>query len=70
MTLKKDMQSMRMQTAAMEVPCRRCGALFDLSYDLAQFAQSEEELAIDEIIRALRTLHMDKQGVLCWECRA
>lgn len=60
---------MRMQTAAMAVPCKRCGALFDLSYDLAQFAQSEEELAIDEIIRALHTLRLGRQGVLCWECR-
>ena len=59
---------MRMQTAAMAVPCKRCGALFDLSYDLAQSAQSEK-LAIDEVIRALRTLRMGKLGVLCWECR-
>lgn len=52
--------------AAMAVPCTRCGALFDLSYDLAQYG---EGLAVEEVMHALRTRRLAKTA-LCWDCRA
>ena len=57
---------MRAQTVAMAVPCRRCGALFDLSYDLAQYG---EGMAVEEVMRALRTKQIVRTA-LCWDCRS
>lgn len=57
---------MRAQTAAMAVPCARCGALFDMAYDLAQYGQ---DLAVEEVMRALRTKRL-KKTVMCWDCRS
>ncbi len=57
---------MRTQTVAMAVPCRRCGALFDLSYDLAQYG---EGMAVEEVMRALRTKQIARTA-LCWDCRS
>ncbi len=47
---------------AMPAQCKRCGQLFDLSYDLEKFG--EEKL----LLELMRAAH-GAQSALCWECR-
>lgn len=53
-----------MEKAIVAIPaqCKRCGELFDMSYDLV--GVGEERLVL-ELMRATR----NPRAVLCWECR-
>lgn len=53
---------MKQTVSAIPAQCKQCGALFDLSYDLAQIS---EERLVRELVRATRT----PRTFLCWECR-
>ena len=43
--------------------CKKCGELFDLSYDLERVG---DERMVAELMRAIQ----NPRVLLCWECRA
>ena len=48
--------------AAIPAQCKKCGELFDLSYDLENMG---EERFVFELLRANR----NPKASLCWKCR-
>ena len=59
---KRAKNTMNRTISAIPAQCKRCGELFDLSYDLENI--SEERLLI-ELVRATK----NPRSALCWECR-
>lgn len=53
---------MKQMLSALPVQCKRCGEVFDLSYDLEDVSQ---ERLLQELIRTKR----NPARLLCWECR-
>lgn len=53
---------MNRQISAIPAQCRRCGELFDLTYDLAQMS---EERFMQELMRSVK----NPRAALCWDCR-
>jgi|GEM_PF-3390132 len=47
---------------AMAVSCKKCGELFDLSYDLEQGGDSGDVMSV------LRS-KLTRRAALCWKCR-
>jgi len=47
---------------AIPAQCKRCGELFDLSYDLKNM---DGDRLVVELMRSIRNPRM----ALCWECR-
>lgn len=54
--------AMNQALSAIPAQCKRCGELFDLSYD---FQGIDEERSVIELLMAARNPKM----ALCWDCR-
>jgi len=52
----------QIERGGIPVQCQRCGAIFDLSYDLEGFS---EEHSMAELLQ----LKHKKKNLLCWKCR-
>jgi len=52
----------QIERGGIPVQCQRCGAIFDLSYDLEGFS---EEHPMAELLQ----LKHKKKNLLCWKCR-
>ncbi len=53
---------MNKQISAIPAQCRRCGELFDMTYDLAQMS---EERFMQELMKSVK----NPRTALCWDCR-
>jgi len=47
--------------------CSKCGGLFDLKYDVEVM---ERDLSREEAFERVVCELKNKEGVLCWDCRA
>ena len=54
---------MQQLIGAIPAQCKRCGELFDLSYDLKNM---DSDRLVVELMQSMRNPRM----ALCWDCRA